>query len=221
LAEKKEKKFLNKYPINSQKLAGYDYGFGGSYFITIKTHHMKHYLGSVVQTSHGTSHQKGRLLKGIYVNRCAKSSILSNMETCLGTSGQLTLIQGPYLATYVQLTQMGLKAKENWEAIPFHFPFVQLDAFQIMPNHIHAIINLNRADELPWNLNEFKARSGTLGTIINLYKGSITKYARENKIEFKWHPRYHDTIIRNKTSLGNIRNYIINNPYKWIEKYNL
>jgi putative transposase len=220
LAEKKEKKFMDKYPTESHRLAGYDYSSGGAYFITMKTHHMKHYFGTIVQTSHGTSKQEGEMLNGIFENEFSNTNIVHVGETCLGTSGQVAQMKVGAISETAQLTQMGLKAKENWEAIPHHFPFVELDVFQIMPNHVHAIIYLNRANELPWTPNEFKAHSGTLGTIINLYKGSVTKYARENNIEFKWHPRYHDTIIRNKTSLSYIRNYIMCNPGKWIKKYN-
>ena len=126
-------------------------------------------------------------------------------ETCLSTSGHLSKI--------------GLKAKENWKAIPEHFPFVQLDKFQIMPNHIHGILILGENKTRKYESNSFKSQAGTLGTIINLFKGSITKYANLNNIEFKWHPRYHDTIIRTDQALFNIRNYIQNNPQKWWEKY--
>jgi putative transposase len=31
-----------------------------------------------------------------------------------------------------------------WDEIPVHFPFVDLDAFAVMPNHIHGILVINR-----------------------------------------------------------------------------
>src|SRR5687767_3536079 len=49
LAKGKSKKFLDKYPVKSYRLAGYDYSAQGAYFITIKTHQMKCYFGEVVQ----------------------------------------------------------------------------------------------------------------------------------------------------------------------------
>ena len=31
-------------------------------------------------------------------------------------------------------------AKKCWEEIPKHYPYVEIDSFVIMPNHIHGII---------------------------------------------------------------------------------
>lgn len=38
------------------------------------------------------------------------------------------------------LNDFGKIADECWRAIPEHFPFVELGAFIIMPNHVHGII---------------------------------------------------------------------------------
>jgi hypothetical protein len=35
---------------------------------------------------------------------------------------------------------LGFYASLCWQKIPKHFPFVKLDCFVIMPNHIHGII---------------------------------------------------------------------------------
>jgi len=78
-----------------------------------------------------------------------------NVETCLGTSGHLSKI--------------GLKAKENWEEIPQHFPFVQLDKFEVMPNHIHGILVFHENNQRKPGSSEFKSQVGKLGTIINLF----------------------------------------------------
>jgi len=42
------------------------------------------------------------------------------------------------------LTDIGLAAITCWNAIPGHFPFVKLDEFVIMPNHVHGIIILDK-----------------------------------------------------------------------------
>ena len=46
----------------------------------------------------------------------------------------------------MQLSEIGLIAQEYWLRIPSHFPFVVLDAFVIMPNHVHGIIVINKHD---------------------------------------------------------------------------
>jgi len=42
----------------------------------------------------------------------------------------------------MQLNEWGRVIQACWEAIPDHFPNVELDAFVIMPNHIHGIITI-------------------------------------------------------------------------------
>ena len=40
----------------------------------------------------------------------------------------------------MRLSGFGKRAKAVWEEIPAHFPSVELDAFVVMPNHVHGII---------------------------------------------------------------------------------
>ena len=46
----------------------------------------------------------------------------------------------------MQFTQIGSIAHQYWCEIPNHFPFVELDVFVIMPNHVHGIIVINKMD---------------------------------------------------------------------------
>jgi REP element-mobilizing transposase RayT len=47
----------------------------------------------------------------------------------------------------MQLSELGEMAQRYWMEIPDHFPFVILDDFVIMPNHIHGIIIINKNDD--------------------------------------------------------------------------
>ena len=40
------------------------------------------------------------------------------------------------------LSKIGKIAEKFWKEIPKHFPFVILDEFVIMPNHVHLIIEI-------------------------------------------------------------------------------
>jgi len=42
------------------------------------------------------------------------------------------------------LSETGHLARKFWYEIPAHFPFVLLDAFIVMPNHIHGIVIIDR-----------------------------------------------------------------------------
>ncbi|MFA7402698.1 MAG: transposase [Pelobacteraceae bacterium] len=123
----------------------------------------------------------------------------------------------------VLFTPLGLAAIECWLAIPEHFPFVELDAFCIMPNHVHGIIVINSSVETQ-NFaslqcdkpgNKFGPQSKNLASIVRGFKIGVTKFARENDIDFMWQPRYYDRIIRDEQELFAVRNYIRNNPLEW------
>ena len=197
-------KYINQYRIESTRLKGYDYGSNGGYFVTIETHQMNHYLGEVVQTCHGTSPVPIENGESKEDHITPITNIHVAEETHHGAS--------------ILLSPIGQVVHENWLNIPKHFPFVRLDKFVIMPNHIHGILFFNKPSKQNWESNKFKSTKGTLGMVMNLYKGSVKSYAKNNNIEFSWHPRYYDSIIRSDRDLNNIRNYIRNNPINWIKK---
>ncbi|KHE92040.1 MAG: hypothetical protein SCABRO_02211 [Candidatus Scalindua brodae] len=132
----------------------------------------------------------------------------------------------------MQLSQLGMAAEKYWSEIPNHFPFVILDACVVMPNHIHGIIvidktNYRRNNVETQNLaslqqqppskpkNKFGPQSKNLASIIRGFKIGITKYAKNNDLEFGWQSRFYDHIIRNDKSYNNIVNYIVTNPQHW------
>lgn len=103
------------------------------------------------------------------------------------------------------LNGFGKIADKFWKEIPKHFPYANLDKHIVMPNHLHGIIILDASTE----------KRQPIGVIINQFKRACTIEIREFNINFGWHPRFHDHIIRNEKSLNNIRQYIINNPLNW------
>lgn len=114
-------------------------------------------------------------------------------------------------------TKTGEIAGEYWLKIPSHYPFVDLDEFVVMPNHIHGILFFNKPDKQDWVPNKFGPQSGNLAAVIRGYKSAVKKFATLHNIEFSWQTRFHDHIIRSEKELSNIREYIIHNPNKWSE----
>ena len=45
------------------------------------------------------------------------------------------------------LSDVGEIALQCWLEIPEHFPFVKLDTFVIMPNHVHGIVIIDKNDD--------------------------------------------------------------------------
>lgn len=116
----------------------------------------------------------------------------------------------------MQLSDIGRMAHKYWNEIPEHFPFVKLDAFVVMPNHVHGVIIIDKTDG-GWDgrKNRFGPQSRNLASIVRGYKIGVTKNARKINPNFAWQPRFHDHIIRNEPSFERIATYIINNPLNW------
>jgi putative transposase len=49
----------------------------------------------------------------------------------------------------MRLNDMGRTAEKCWIEIPDHFPHVRLDAFVIMPNHVHGILLIDGNVQTP------------------------------------------------------------------------
>jgi putative transposase len=49
------------------------------------------------------------------------------------------------------MSPSGQIAACHWHEIPMHFPFVKLDAFVVMPNHIHGIIIIDKPENVTLN----------------------------------------------------------------------
>ncbi|NEU72668.1 hypothetical protein PI95_008820 [Hassallia byssoidea VB512170] len=127
----------------------------------------------------------------------------------------------------MQLSQIGEIVAEEWQKTSQIRPCVQLDAWVIMPNHIHGILIINNplVETFRRNVsthrnvstnNVPRLQSNSLGLIIGQFKSVCSKQIWiAGFTEFKWQTRFHDSIIRDEESLNRVRKYIINNPAKW------
>lgn len=112
----------------------------------------------------------------------------------------------------IRLSSAGVVVQLTWEQLPDRFPGLELDAFVIMPNHIHGVVTLGSGPDMPSveppSLNQviraFKSISGIAG---NAALGRIGQPF--------WQRSYHDRIIRNERELALIRAYIADNPTCW------
>jgi putative transposase len=86
----------------------------------------------------------------------------------------------------------------------------------VMPNHVHAIIELNNPtmEYEPSHFGPLLKKS--LSSVVNHYKGRVTKFAGQSGVAgWSWQPLYHDHIIRNNEEYQRVFNYITNNPKDW------
>jgi REP element-mobilizing transposase RayT len=120
----------------------------------------------------------------------------------------------------LQLTRFGRCAERCWLAIPDHFATVTLDAFVVMPDHVHAILWIaRRRDDAPDQdaTSPHGTPPGTIGSIIRGFKIGVTKWAHANTaIDRVWQRNYYEAVIRSPVAADRIRRYIANNPARWV-----
>jgi putative transposase len=139
----------------------------------------------------------------------------------------------------MQFNEIGMLANEFWVEIPKHFPFVELGNYQVMPNHVHGILIIDKkniVDDVIYDVVEtlhcnvstddkngikneqmakISPKPGTISTIIRSYKSVVTKNGHYIHADFEWQERFHDHIIRDSESFERIQNYIENNVANW------
>jgi REP element-mobilizing transposase RayT len=117
----------------------------------------------------------------------------------------------------MKMSTAGKIVAEEWQRTGELRKGIRLDAWVLMPNHLHGIIEIFdqlAAGSAAGTGKEWK--SGCLGAIVNQVKSMCTKRIHaDGYVGFSWQPRYYDHIIRGEKELGNIRQYILDNPLKW------
>jgi REP element-mobilizing transposase RayT len=118
------------------------------------------------------------------------------------------IIEGTmYLNVYGQIV------KFTWFDLVNHVSGISLDAFVVMPDHVHGIVVILDVDNEPTATS--KSSHKPLPEIIRQLKTfsaiRINK-ARKTAGQRVWQRNYYERIIRNNDELNRIRAYIINNP---------
>ncbi len=145
-----------------------------------------------------------------------------------------------HVRAYQQLSDFGKIVETEWlKSFEIHDELF-LDEYIIMPNHLHAIVEIKKPDELidispvdthgraylresqsfhrlPKSISSFlagfkSAVNTKIDDYIDQYQLNIPKYNRKNHF---FQPNYHDHIIRDEQSHKRISDYIKNNPANW------
>jgi putative transposase len=196
----------------SLRLASFDYSRDGAYFVTICVQDRECLLGEVVHVE-------------------------------------------DFEPPVVRLTPSGAMVQTAWNQLPERFSCIELDAFQVMPNHFHAILFIHhdsvfedetvRAGTSPAPTRPRMVPPGptadlppvgapfmgapeprpSLGEVIGAVK-SITTGAYIDGVRnggwppFRarfWQRTYFEHIIHSERSLQAIRQYIVDNPGRWLD----
>ena len=106
------------------------------------------------------------------------------------------------------LNALGEYVDRAWVWLGTRYPYVELDEYVVMPNHLHGIIFITDCGK----------QRKSLGQLIGAFK---TRTARQNNLilgasgQMLWQRNFFERIIRNDRELQRARQYIANNPLRW------
>jgi putative transposase len=115
---------------------------------------------------------------------------------------------------------------------------IELDAFVVMPNHIHGIVRIVGAHGVRPNVgangvcpigDDIRPKEGerrsplpmrprSVASFVAGFKSATTRRIRELRATMcrsVWQRNYYEHIVRNERELSQIREYIATNPLRW------
>ena len=183
-------RFNNQYRIPSARLQSWDYGWNGSYFITICTKYRKCYFGEVLDRKMQLSHIG--ILADIFwheIKNHAKNIMLGDF-----------VVMPNHVHGILILNNNGHDGHDGRDKA--------------------CLVSTGTGTEMGMEKSigqrRFQNQGGnTISSIVGAYKSAVAKYAHRLGHEFAWQSRFHDHIIHNEKSFNRIMEYIINNPKNW------
>ncbi len=141
-------------------------------------------------------------------------------------------------------SQLGSLVRACWMEIPHHFANVELDAFVVMPNHVHGLILLHKRPEVvgktnapierghdiscpyksPSDKNRVRTEAfgkpvaSSLATVVRTFKAAVTREARRRfgKPQMEvWQRDYFERVVRDDHEYADACRYICENPLRW------
>ncbi len=117
------------------------------------------------------------------------------------------LLFGDVIGGEMRLNDTGQLILDAWEWLAMQYPYVELDSYIIMPNHLHGIIVIIAPTSRK-----------PLGRLVGAFKTVTTKQvnlAQGTPGQPLWQRNYYEHVIRDDEELARIREYIVNNPMQW------
>ena len=128
----------------------------------------------------------------------------------------------------VELNGFGRIVQEEWLRSADIRRELALDAYIVMPNHVHGILVLSPEEcsvgRLPRRLGSGEGPGRrSLASFVGGLKSATTKRINEMRGTPRapvWQRNYYERVIRNERELQRAREYILDNPRKWGEDPN-
>jgi REP element-mobilizing transposase RayT len=133
---------------------------------------------------------------------------------------------GEIVGGQMRLAAYGQVVSEQWLRTALVRGEIELDAFIVMPNHIHGIViiraqpmDVGAHSRAPLPSSPYRPPR-SLGSLVAGFKSAATKRINEMRGTLGvpiWQRNYYERVIRNDEELNRVLQYIIDNPAHWEE----
>ncbi len=127
----------------------------------------------------------------------------------------------------MHLSEAGKEVQSIWGKLPQRYPHTGIEVHIVMPNHFHGIITIDvgAIHESPLRMSTVihSRRKMLLSKMVGYFKMNSAQqinHLRTTRGQPVWQRNYYEHVIRNEIDLKEIREYIENNPLKWLEDEN-
>ena len=126
----------------------------------------------------------------------------------------------------MRLNDAGRLIVDGWEWLASRHQYVELDAYVVMPNHLHGVIVIagEGGSRTAPTGEDVSQRAGPaekrkpLGRLVAAFKTVTTRrvnLARGTPGRMLWQRNYYEHVIRSDEEWNRVREYIANNPMRW------
>lgn len=138
-------------------------------------------------------------------------------------------ILGEVVDDEMRLNDAGRLVETEWLNTAKVRSYINLDAFIVMPNHFHAILFIQGKAGATHRVAPTGDKScggpepASIGAIVGQFKSRVTKEInswRGSSTGSLWQRNYYEHVVRDEEDLNRIRQYIQDNPRRWLEDEN-
>ncbi len=112
-------------------------------------------------------------------------------------------------APFLRLSAIGKIVEHYIQTIPVAYPYVSIDSYVIMPNHVHMLISVLRDDGAP--------RSSRPTELLSRIIAALKRFSNRDAGRNLWQRSFYDHIVRDENDYVIRHNYIADNPRRWAE----
>ena len=130
------------------------------------------------------------------------------------------LLFGRVVDGKVEANRIGAVVEDCWSKLPDHYDHVAIDAFILMPNHIHGVITIVGAGLKPALPATIDPKRHGVPEIVRAFKTFSARRINQMRASTGapvWQRGFYDHVIRGEDELDRVRTYIMDNPRRWHE----